>query len=144
MYVLRTMPTSKLMEEMRRRDERFAVVTDADGNVEGVVTTTDIFAVIAGDLADDEDDDLIVAASADGMRVRGLARVVDIETHFTLPLGESNRNYETISGHLLAIAGRIPEEGDSFEHEGLRFTVVSVDGRKIELIDIARIKGDGE
>lgn len=144
MYVLKSMTTSRLMEEMRRRDERFAIVTDALGNVEGVVTTTDIFAVIAGDLADDEDDDLIVHAEGCSMQVRGLARIVDVEAHFGQSVADSDRDYETIAGHLLALAGRIPERGDSFDQEGLRFTVVEVEGRRIDTVDIRRIEEERE
>lgn len=140
MYVFKSMTTSRLMEEMRRRDERFAIVTDAQGDVEGVVTTTDIFAVIAGDLADDEDDDLILSAGGSAMQVRGLARVVDVETHFGQTIGAADRDYETVAGHLLAIATRIPEQGDVFDRDGLRFTILEVDGRKIELVEIRRME----
>ncbi len=44
-----------LIAAMRRADQRFAVVIDETGAIEGVVTTTDIFAEIGGDLAGDED-----------------------------------------------------------------------------------------
>lgn len=139
MYVMRTMTTSRLTEEMRRRDERFAIVTDAQGAIEGVVTTMDVFAVIAGDLADDEDDDLIEAATDDGMTVRGLTRIADIENHFGRAIGRTDRNYETVAGHLLEIAGCIPARDDRYDDAGLRFTVIEVDGRRIEKVDVRRI-----
>ncbi len=118
---------------------RRAIVTDAQGAIEGVVTTMDVFAVIAGDLADDEDDDLIEAATDDGMTVRGLTRIADIENHFGRAIGRTDRNYETVAGHLLEIAGCIPARDDRYDDAGLRFTVIEVDGRRIEKVDVRRI-----
>jgi len=140
LYVQRSLTVTSLIDWFRREDERFAAVLDETGNLEGVVTTTDIFAAIAGDLADDEDDDLVVEADERSMKVRGLARVAEIEAHFGQRMADDERDYETVSGHLLAIAGRIPGLGDVFEREGLRFTVLAVDGRRIDMIDIARIE----
>lgn len=139
LYVQRSLTVTGLIDRFRRENERFAAVLDEMGNLEGVVTTTDIFAAIAGDLADDEDDDLVVHADDCSMRVRGLARVTAIETHFGQRIAEDARDYETVSGHLLAIAGRLPEAGDAFEREGLRFTVLEIDGRRLDMIDIVRI-----
>lgn len=139
-YVQRSLTVTGLIDYFRREDERFAVVLDEGGNLEGVVTTTDIFAAIAGDLADDEDDDLVVHAEEAHMRVRGLARITEVEAHFGQAVSDTDRDYETVSGHLLAIAGRIPDLGDSFDQDGLRFTIEQVDGRRIEMVDIVRIE----
>jgi len=139
-YVQRSLTVTGLIDYFRREDERFAVVLDEAGNLEGVVTTTDIFAAIAGDLADDEDDDLVVHADDRHMKVRGLARVSEIEARLGRAIADGERDYETVSGHVLAMAGRIPQLGDAFERDGLRFTVLEVDGRKIEMIEITRIE----
>lgn len=139
-YVHRTRTVSDLIALFKSSDERFAVVLDEDGTVEGVVTTTDVFAVIAGDLADDEDDDLIVKTENGTLIVDGLARIADIEEQLDLVIGETPRSYETVSGHIQHIAQRLPEDGEAFEDSSLRFTVVGLDGRRIEKVSIERLE----
>lgn len=136
LYVQRAMTVTTLIDHFRRGDERFAIAIDEEGNLEGVVTTTDIFAAIAGDLADDEDDGLIEPSEDGGLIVDGMARMADIEERLGTMLAVGHRDYETISGHILDIAHRLPEAGESFESAGYDFTVQSIDGRRIERVTI--------
>lgn len=138
LYVQRSLNVTGLIDTFKRTDERFAIVLDETGDVEGVVTTTDIFAVIAGDLADDEDEDLIRQEGEDGLLVSGLARIADVEDLLGVALGAPDREYETVSGHMLHIAQRIPEQGETLEDAGHLFTVDLVDGRRIEKVRIVR------
>jgi CBS domain containing-hemolysin-like protein len=144
MFVQLSTKVTRLMEEMRRKDERFAVVVDEHGQIEGVVTTTDIFAVIAGDLADDEDDGLVHAADESEMVVTGMARLSDVEAHFGQAVERRSREYETVSGHVLEIAGRLPEQGDVYDDSGLRYEMTEIAGRRIERVRITRNAGDSQ
>lgn len=142
MFVQLSTKVTRLMEEMRRRDERFAVVVDEHGQIEGVVTTTDIFAVIAGDLADDEDEGVVQKADGSEMLVMGMARLSDVESHFGQLVQRRSREYETVSGHILEMAGRLPEQGDVHEDSGLRYEIAEIQGRRIERVRITRIEGE--
>jgi CBS domain containing-hemolysin-like protein len=139
LYVRRNRTVTDLIDDLRKAEDRFAVALDEDGNVEGVVTTTDIFAAIAGDLADDEDDDLIEERSDGSIVVDGMARMGDVEAVLDVVLGPAPREYETVSGHVLHIAHKLPEQGESFVDAGYEFTVDAVDGRKIERVVITPV-----
>jgi CBS domain containing-hemolysin-like protein len=135
LYVQDQAPVTQIIATMRRSDERFAIVVDETGDIEGVLTTTDIFAEIAGDLADDEDDGLM--ETKDGvMLADGMARMSDVERRLGVRLGEQSRSYETLSGHMLHVLKTIPKIGDQMVEAGHRFTVDQVDGRRMTRIAI--------
>ena len=47
--------------------------------------------------------------------------------------------YDTLSGFLYAIFGRIPSVGESLEWQGFRFVVESADQRRLERIRVERV-----
>jgi len=140
-YVQQQLVVIDLVANLRRSNERFAVVIDEHGAVEGVVTTTDIFAEIGGDLADDEDDHLI-EKDGDGFVLDAMARIADVEKALGIVLGDDDRDYETISGHVLHRMRAVPDEGDHFIDSGWRFEVLSIDGRRISKVAAGRIQED--
>lgn len=143
-FVHEVMTSLQLINLFRRRDERFAVVTDLDGTVEGVVTTTDIFAAIAGDLAEDEDEEDIRVLEQGRYEADGTARMADLTAKTGLDITVSDREYETVGGHVLHMAGRLPVEGDVFEEDGHRFTVLHLEGRRVSKVLVEECGEGGE
>jgi putative hemolysin len=43
-------------------------------------------------------------------------------------------DFETLAGFVLARLGQIPQTGDNFGWDGLRFEIVDMDGRRIDRI----------
>ncbi|MEZ0347620.1 MAG: transporter associated domain-containing protein, partial [Thermus sp.] len=56
-----------------------------------------------------------------------------------LPEGE----YDTLSGFLYELFGRIPGVGESVEWRGLRFVVESADQRRIDRVRVERLVEHG-
>jgi putative hemolysin len=48
-------------------------------------------------------------------------------------------DFETLAGFVLARLGQIPQVGDSFLWDGLRFEIVDMDGRRIDRILVASV-----
>ena len=48
-----------------------------------------------------------------------------------------DEDFETLAGFVLARLGRIPQIGDHFDWDGLRFEIVDMDGRRIDRILVA-------
>ena len=71
-------------------------------------------------------------------QVDGGMTVHDANEELEIDLPE-DEDYETIGGFVLARLGRIPDEGEQFTHEGLRFTVDKVEGNRIEEVTIKRL-----
>jgi CBS domain containing-hemolysin-like protein len=54
------------------------------------------------------------------------------QTGFRMPEGP----YETLAGFVLARLGHIPEDGEKVEFQGWEFTVVCVERRRIEQVQV--------
>ena len=63
----------------------------------------------------------------------GIAEITD-ELGLQLPLGD----YQTIAGFILDKMGNIPREGDTVDFEDLKFTVTSMEGVRIEQIEVLK------
>ena len=48
-----------------------------------------------------------------------------------------DEDYETLAGFVLARLGQIPQTGDHFAWDGMRFEIVDMDGRRIDRVLVA-------
>jgi CBS domain containing-hemolysin-like protein len=48
--------------------------------------------------------------------------------------------YQTVAGFILDQLGYIPEKGEILEHKGLRLAIKSMDGVRIEEVELQRVK----
>jgi putative hemolysin len=63
--------------------------------------------------------------------------VDDLNDRFELNLPEEE-DYDTIGGFVFSQLGYIPTAGQSFDYEGLKFTIVSAEARRIKRIRIQK------
>ena len=138
------------MSEIRATALQTALVADEYGGIAGMVTVEDLIEEIVGDIRDEHDEEAPdVERIGDGWRVSGLLRTDEVAeaTEFRAPEGD----YETIGGLVMHVLGHIPEEGEAVELTGLdtdapvdeqprwRATVVQMDGRRIDLVDLVPV-----
>lgn len=140
----RFVPESKsalaLLQEMRTRRLGFAVVSDEHGGVEGVITVKDLVAEVLGEIPDEYDSRTPAVFKsgpgqwvADGMLpLEELAEAIGI----VLPEGD----YTTAGGLFLAIAGRIPDEGDEVPLDGALMKVLRMDRNRIDQLKIEAMR----
>jgi putative hemolysin len=137
-FVPEAMNALDVVEHLRKDKSPIALVVDEYGSVDGMVTFTDILEAIVGDIPgmDVEGDEPEAIQREDGswlldgtMSVDELEMLLDLDE-----LPEEDANYETISGLFMAQLGRIPELGDNFEWEKLRFEVVDMDGHRVDKV----------
>jgi len=138
-FVPETTKISVLMRELQRRTMHMAVVIDEFGGTEGIVTMEDILEEIVGEIHDEYDEVLKdVEQAADGTYlVNGRLSIRDFNERFKtdVPLADE---YETISGLLHKLAGRIPDVNEEISHESLSFTIVKKSQRRIRLVKLKK------
>lgn len=144
LYVPETVTTTQLLESFRRARLQFALIVDEYGDVQGLVTLTDVLASIVGELSvpeAPEDRDMVQREDGswlvDGdVGIERLKSVLDIDDD--LP-GEEERGFHTLGGFIMHSLGRIPRPADHFIAEGWRFEVMDMDGNRVDkaLISIA-------
>ncbi|WP_374368328.1 hemolysin family protein [Dongia sp.] len=130
----------RLLELFRQAPTRMAVVLDEYGSVEGLVTLSDIFTVIAGEMAEpDQMDDSIIPRGPGSWLIDGRTRLIDVERKIGA-IGLVHNDYSTLAGLVLHRLGRLPRVGESVTYNGFRFEVVDLDGRRIDKILVERIE----
>ncbi|MGI9599100.1 MAG: hemolysin family protein [Acidimicrobiales bacterium] len=120
-----------IVGDFRATDAQMAVVIDEHGGTAGILTLEDLLEEIVGEI-DDEYDEATALTMGVGAGVYLLAGTlhpdeVEDACGLAMPVGE----YETIAGFVLATLGRIPDEGDSVEHERWHLQVVEMDRLRI-------------
>jgi putative hemolysin len=134
----------RLMELFKQSGEQMAVVVDEYGSVEGIATLTDVLEGIAGELPDIGDEDADIVRRADGsLLIDGMMAVEEVEAHLGLKsLRDEESGYHTLAGFLLFKFGHIPTAGEAVDHDGYRFEVVDMDGRRIDKVLVAPSGGE--
>ena len=115
LLVPESMKANVLFGRMREKREYFAVVIDEYGGMTGIATLHDIMETLLGDLSTEEEqpkpEDIIQLG--DGCwEIQGYADLEDVDelVEGTLPTDI----YDTFSGFVCGVLGRIPEEGENF------------------------------
>jgi len=117
-----------------------ALVHDEYGHFQGVVTNADILEAIVGEFRTDEGPVEAAAVQRDdgSWLIAGSMPVDEMADRLFIALAPE-RNYHTAAGFALNQLGQLPAIGEGFDHQGWRFEVVDLDGRRIDKILARRI-----
>jgi putative hemolysin len=131
-----TKDLAALLAEFRRTNQHMAIVVDEYGELEGIVTLEDLLEEIVGEIEDEFDlpDESVERMPNGKMRIDGTFPIDDFNEQFhrSLPL----EDYHTLGGLVFGMLGRAPEPGDMVETDGVRFTVLEVEGSRIERLEV--------
>ena len=139
MYLPGTKGVLPALSEMRTQGQHLAIVLDEYGGTDGIVTLEDLVEVLIGDIRDeyDEHDSEVSLEERTGdFEVDGLISIEDLieETKLDIPEGP----YETASGFVMHFLGRIPQVNDVVNVNGLRITVLTMEGKRAGQLLISR------
>src|SRR5438105_14615455 len=131
-----TKDLAALLTDFRRTNQHMAIVVDEYGDLEGIVTLEDLLEEIVGEIEDEFDlpDESIERLPNGKMRIDGTFPIDDFNEQFDrqLPI----EDYHTVGGFVFGLLGRAPEPGDEVEHDDTRFTVLEVEGSRIERLEV--------
>ena len=127
-----TMSLDALLAELRAQGFQMAVVVDEYGGTAGLTTLEDLVEELVGEVADEHDRSRAgIVSSADYLTFPGSLRPDELHERTGI-LVEENENYETVAGFVMSELGRIPQQGDVVTVPAGEFTVVRMDGRRID------------
>ncbi|HDL49572.1 MAG TPA: CBS domain-containing protein, partial [Actinobacteria bacterium] len=137
-FVPETKRIPDLLRDMQTRQQHMAIVVDEFGGTAGLVTIEDLLEELVGEIVDeyDTEDPLFVEEEGGTYLVDGRFPVEDLEDALDVELPHDE--WDTVGGLLLDLAGRVPYEGEAFEGHGIRFIVVSVQGRRVIQVRVTR------
>ena len=131
----------ELLAEMRDGGHHAVIVVDEFGGIAGMVTLGQLTEEIVGDIEDDltgKEKDFMVTGDST-FQLDGGFRIEEAneELGLNLPSGD----YETVAGFILSHLGRIPEQGENFKYQNLKFVITEMRGIKIAKVVVTREKG---
>lgn len=140
-FVAATTPLEGVLMAMRRARSQLAVVMDEHGGAAGIVTPSDLFEEVVGEIEDEVETPELRQADDGTVRARGTARVAEVGEWLKVPL--RHPEVDTVSGLILALLDRPAEVGDEVVYDGVRFRVTEVAGRGVgeSLVELVE---DGE
>jgi putative hemolysin len=125
------------LTDMRERRYAVACVVDEHGGVEGMVTAKDLLAELVGELQDEYDPGVpsVVRIGDRNWIADGRVAVEDLaeEIDRAIPKGP----YTTVAGLFMAVAGQVPDEGDSIDIDGVEITVLQMDRNRVDRVDVS-------
>jgi len=138
LFVPDTVTTSQLLENFRKTRVQFALVVDEYGELEGVVSLTDVLTSIVGELPDDDEEiDADAVQREDGswlldasMMVERFCSMFDVDE---LP-GSDTGGFHTIGGFVMHQLGRVPRVADHFDCLSMRFEVLDMDRHRVDKV----------
>ncbi len=131
-----TKDLAALLTEFRRTNQHMAIVIDEYGTMEGIVTLEDLLEEIVGEIEDEFDlpDETVEHVDDDTIRIDGTFPIDDFNERFEVDLPVED--YHTVAGFVFGELGRAAEPGDEVAHEGLVFSVDSVEGQRIDRLTV--------
>ncbi len=147
LYVSESTHAMKLLEIFREEQQSMALVVDEYGEIQGLVTMSDLMGAVVGRLQSVEnvDEDALVVTREDGsFLVDGSLSIEDLRElmgNAELPDADDG-DYYTLAGMCIHYFGRIPHAGEYFDWAGWRIEIVDLDGARVDKLLLRTLSED--
>ena len=136
-FVPESLTGMELLENFKNSGTQLAFVVDEYGEVQGIVTLKDVMEAITGEFKPHSAEDAWAVQRDDGSwLLDGFIPIAEMKDRIGLkevPEEEKGR-YNTLSGMIMLLLGRLPQTADHCDWEGWRFEVVDMDGKRIDKV----------
>jgi len=142
LFLWEVVSTTQLIENFRKANLQCALIVDEYGELQGLVTLTDVLAAIVGSLPFGLTDHDIVRRQDGSWLVAGSTSIDHLKMELKIGAkfpGEKDNAYVTVGGLVIHLLGRIPTEADIVEEQEYRFEVVDMDGNRVDKVLVAKI-----
>lgn len=145
LYLWEGVTTTQLIEKIKEGGADCALVVDEYGEVQGLVTLSDVFASILGDMPSSRNPEEQECVKRDDgswlvdgrVPIDRLKMYLNIDDVFP---GEREKAYLTAGGLMIYLLGKIPTEGDSVEQGRFRFEVVDMDHNRVDKVLVSLLE----
>jgi putative hemolysin len=137
-FVPETKPLRDLLHDFRLQKVHIAIVSDEYGGTAGLVTIEDIFEELVGDISDEhEPAEPAMIQRIDDLTAEADARTYIDELNRVLGLNlPEDAGYDTLGGFVTTTVGKIPLKDATFEHAGVKYTILDAEPQKVNRVRI--------
>jgi CBS domain containing-hemolysin-like protein len=134
-FIPESMKINELLRDFQKRHYQMAIVTNEFGSTAGLVTMEDIIEELVGEIQDEHDEEKpnVEKRSETEFVVNAQVAISDVNEALPIALPEDS-HYETVSGYINYIFGRIPAENEKKSINGYTITVLKRSRQYVELI----------
>lgn len=125
----------RVLEMLRQQHLPLAIVIDEYGSIKGLVTTGDLLAAIAGELADTHDEPPVVEQD-DGWIFDASVALEEVEEKLGIQIDKGESDFFTLAGLLLEQLQHIPVVGEEIHLSGYSFRILQMEGRRIHQVKV--------
>jgi putative hemolysin len=138
-----TRPIDDTLQDLRTQRTHIAIVVDEYGGLAGIVTLEDLIEELVGEISDEFDPgyEPLHEISPDLFDIDGRLSLLDLLDRLDLPRSVlEDTEAESVGGLVTDALERIPVAGDEVEIGPLRFEVKAMDGYRVALVRVQRIR----
>ncbi len=132
-FIPETKKLDSVLHEFKKLKNHIGIVIDEHGGMSGIVTLEDVLEEIVGEITDETDkqEPDIVKIKDNGFFVAGKIDIDELNKRTGLSIPEAS-DYDTFSGYVLSLTGKIPEVGETIETDDCTIIVKEKDGNRIK------------
>ena len=148
LHVPESKNVDELLEEIQDDRMRMVIVIDEFGTTEGLITLEDMVEEIVGEILEGDEEAPVEFLEENVAVVQGEVNIDEVNEILDIDLPEGEE-FETLAGFVFNRAGRLVEEGEEIEFDGVRIRIERVDNTRImsarvTVLDVDGEDGDGE
>ena len=129
-----------LFKELQKNKKQLAIVVDEYGGTAGIVTMEDILEELVGNIFDEYDDieNEFEKIDENTFRISGSVSISELKKILKVDVPEGE--YDTLSGYLIEILGRIPEDEEKpvIETQNVTYKIEEYEDKRILWVKACR------
>ncbi len=145
LFLPNTVTVLRALEVFKTSREPTALVVDEYGDLEGLVTLTDILEALVGDIPGTGETDPRIVRREDGtLLVDGMIALDELKQVLGVShLPGEDPEFHTLGGYLMARLNRVPMVADRISAGIWHFEVVEMDGRRVDRVLVVPVRAKG-
>ena len=132
-----------ILESFKQTKIHYAFIVDEFGMVQGMITMNDILEALVGNSSElelENEEQEFIKRDDGTYIVDGQYPFYDFLSHFSMEDDYQKYPYNTLSGLILALTGRIPKEGEKITWQRFTFEIIDMDSIRIDKILVTENK----
>ncbi len=140
-FVPESMKINELLRDFQKHHIQMAIVTNEFGSTAGLITMEDIIEELVGEIQDEHDEEKpnVEKKNEHEYIVNAQATIADVNEALPFALPE-NTHYESVSGYINFIFGRIPATNDKRIKDGYEITILKRTRQSVQTIRLRVIE----
>jgi CBS domain containing-hemolysin-like protein len=135
LHVPESKNVDELLTEMRENRLHMVLVIDEFGATEGLITMEDVLEEIVGEILVGGEEHPLEFVDETEVLARGEVNIDEVNEALDIDLPEGEE-FETIAGFIFNRAGRLVEQGESFEYENVTLRAEQMENTRIQKVRV--------